>query len=81
MDTALVIARERSVVDDLTVRELSVAQLCAQGFTYKDISARLRLAPATARNHIAAVHRRLGVTRNSEVSGLLAMTAPPWPPE
>ena len=81
VDTALVIARERSVVDDLTARERSVAQLCAQGFTYKGISARLRLAPATARNHIAAVHRRLGVTRNSEISGLLAMTAPPWPAE
>src|SRR5581483_1994091 len=79
VDTALIVARERSVVDDLTPRERSVADLCAQGLTYRDIASWLGLAPATARNHLAAVHRRLGVTRNSEVASLLAMAAAPWP--
>lgn len=80
VDTALVVIRRRSVVDDLTARERSVAELSAQGLTYRDIASWLGLAPATARNHLAAVHRRLGVTRNSEVASLLAMAAPPWPP-
>ncbi|MBS0362242.1 MAG: helix-turn-helix transcriptional regulator [Proteobacteria bacterium] len=79
VDTALVVARKRSLVDDLTARERAVAELCAQGLTYRDIAAWLSLAPATARNHLAAVHRRLGVTRNSEVASLLAMAAAPWP--
>lgn len=81
VDTTLIVARKRSVADDLTARERSVAELCAQGFTYRDIASRLSLAPATARNHLAAVHRRLAVTRNSEVASLLAMAAPPWPPD
>ena len=72
VDTALVTARQRSVVDHLTVRERTVAELCAQGMTYKEISAALNLAPATARNHIAAVHKRLGVARNGEIARLLA---------
>ncbi len=79
VDTTLIVARERSVVDELTARERAVAELCAQGFNYREIAAQLKVAPATARNHFAAVHRRLGVTRNSEVAGLLAMARAPWP--
>jgi DNA-binding CsgD family transcriptional regulator len=66
-------------VDDLTARERRVAELSARGLTYRDIASVLGLAPATARNHLAAVHRRLGVTRNSEVASLLATAAAPWP--
>jgi DNA-binding CsgD family transcriptional regulator len=72
IDTALVTVRRRTAVDDLTPRERTVAELCAQGMTYKQISAALDLAPATARNHIAAVHKRLAVARNSEIASLLA---------
>ena len=79
VDTTLIVARERSVVDELAARERAVAELCAQGLNYREIAARLEVAPATARNHFAAVHRRLGVTRNSEVAGLLAMARAPWP--
>ena len=78
VDTTLIVARERSVADELTARERAVAELCAQGLNYREIAARLQVAPATARNHFAAVHRRLGVTRNSEVAGLLAMARAPW---
>lgn len=78
VDTALMVARERSLVDDLTARERSVAELCAQGLSYRDISSRLGLATATTRNHLAAVHRRLNVTRNSEVASLMARAAAPW---
>lgn len=81
VDTALVVVRQRSVVDDLTARERAVAELCAQGLTFRDIASWLGLAPTTARNHLAAVHRRLGVTRNSEVASLLAMAAAPLPAE
>jgi DNA-binding CsgD family transcriptional regulator len=79
VDTSLIVVRKRSAADDLTTRERSVAELCAQGLTYREIAARLGLAPATARNHLAAVHRRLGVTRNSEVASMLATTVTPWP--
>jgi DNA-binding CsgD family transcriptional regulator len=73
VDTTLVTVRRRNAVDALTARERRVAELCAQGMTYKEISAALDLAPATARNHIAAVHKRLAVTRNGEIASLLAI--------
>ena len=80
IDTAVIAVRERSAIDDLTVRERAVAELCGQGFSYKEISASLNIAPSTARNHIAAVHKRLNVKRNSEIGRLLTQTATPWPP-
>jgi DNA-binding CsgD family transcriptional regulator len=79
VDTTLVVARARSFADDLTARQRAVAELCARGLTYKEIAGMLGVAPATARNHLEAVHRRLGVTRNSEVAGLLATATAPWP--
>jgi DNA-binding CsgD family transcriptional regulator len=71
-DVSLLLIRERVVADNLRPRERAVAQLCAGGASYRDIAQALGIAPATARNHIAAVHRRLGVNRNSEISALLA---------
>lgn len=71
-DVSMLLIRERVVADDLRPRERTVAQLCSGGATYREIADTLGIAPATARNHIAAVHRRLGVSRNSEISALLA---------
>jgi DNA-binding CsgD family transcriptional regulator len=48
------------------------AELCAQSASYRDIAATLGIAPAIARNHIAAVHKRLGVNRNAAIASLLA---------
>ncbi len=71
-DVSLLLVRQRVVADDLRPRERAVAQLCAGGASYREIAQTLGIAPATARNHIAAVHRRLGVNRNSEIAALLA---------
>lgn len=71
-DVSLLLIRKRVVADDLRPREREVAQLCAGGASYREIADALGIASATARNHIAAVHRRLGVNRNSEISALLA---------
>jgi DNA-binding CsgD family transcriptional regulator len=72
IDAALVTLRERCPADDLTPRELQVAELCALGMTYREIAGRLGIAASTARNHIAAVHQRLGVKRKTEIAGILA---------
>jgi DNA-binding CsgD family transcriptional regulator len=74
VDTSLLTIRPRVAVDDLTLREHRVAELCAQGKTYREISTLLDLAPSTTRNHIASIHRRLGVSRNSEVATQLRIT-------
>jgi DNA-binding CsgD family transcriptional regulator len=71
-DVSLLQIRRRVIADDLSPRERAVAELAAGGASYRDIAAALSIAPATARNHIAAVHRRLGVSRNAAIAALLA---------
>jgi DNA-binding CsgD family transcriptional regulator len=75
LDVSLLLARERVAADSLSPREREVATLCAGGHSYREIASHLGIAPTTARNHIAAVHRRLGVSRNSEISAALATAA------
>lgn len=45
----------------LSRRELTVAQRYASGETYREIASALHIAPATVRNHLAAIYRKLGV--------------------
>ncbi|MEM9574831.1 MAG: helix-turn-helix transcriptional regulator [Pseudomonadota bacterium] len=71
-DLSLLIVRDRVKADSLTAKQMSVAQLCVDGLTYREIADHLSIAPSTARNHIAAIHERLMVNRNSEIARLLA---------
>ena len=45
----------------LSERESTVAERYAQGETYKEIAATLHIAPATVRNHLASIYRKLEV--------------------
>ncbi len=45
----------------LSEREKTIAERYAQGETYKQIAQALCIAPATVRNHLAAVYRKLDV--------------------
>ena len=60
--------RARCRADSLTPREHTVASLVAKGCTYKEIARLLNRAPATVRNHIQAIHEKLGV---NHVAGLI----------
>ncbi len=54
-------ARPSCAADHLTPREWQVAWLLAKGLSHKEIARQLDRAPATVRNHIQAIYRRLGV--------------------
>lgn len=71
-DLSLIVSRVRVKADRLTNKQYVVAKLCVEGFTYREIANHLFIAPSTARNHIAAIHDRLSVNRNSEIAALLA---------
>lgn len=51
----------------LSEREFTVAERYATGETHKEIAAKLHIAPATVRNHLAAIFRKLEVKNKSEL--------------
>ncbi|MGF6289642.1 response regulator transcription factor [Paraburkholderia youngii] len=68
---ALVRARLATSVDLLTEREREVAHCVASGLTHKEVARRMGIAPATVRNHLQAIHRRVGARNNAELATLL----------
>jgi DNA-binding CsgD family transcriptional regulator len=56
----------------LTVRQLEVASLVAQGMPNTEIAARLVLAPKTVEHHVSAILRKLGVQSRLEVGAAAA---------
>ncbi|MGF6289656.1 response regulator transcription factor [Paraburkholderia youngii] len=68
---ALVRGRLATSVDLLTEREIEVARCVASGLTHKEVARRQGIAPATVRNHLQAIHRRVGARNNAELAALL----------
>jgi DNA-binding CsgD family transcriptional regulator len=65
----------------LTERESQVALAVVRGLATKELAARLRLSPHTARQHLKRVFGKLGVSSRSELAGLLLGAAvAPGPP-
>ncbi|MDR7332240.1 helix-turn-helix transcriptional regulator [Roseateles asaccharophilus] len=64
--------RPSSRIDQLTQREREVAGLYAGGSSYKEISKRLALSPATVRNHLANIYRKLEVGHRTGLIGALS---------
>ncbi len=56
----------------LSPRQAQVAELMAEGLTYRDIAQQLEIEPNTARRHCEHVLQRLGVHTRSEVRRALA---------
>ncbi|MGD0115388.1 MAG: response regulator transcription factor [Dehalococcoidia bacterium] len=54
--------------DDLSSREKEVLALIAQGYTNKEIAAKLMLSPFTARNHVIRILDKMGLSRRSEAA-------------
>jgi DNA-binding NarL/FixJ family response regulator len=54
--------------DDLSQREREVLLLIAQGYTNKEIAAKLMVSPFTARNHVIRILDKMGLSRRSEAA-------------
>lgn len=54
-------------VNLLSEREISVAQYYSLGQSYKQIAQKLKVSPATIRNQIASVYRKLEVKNKAEL--------------
>ncbi|TXL57707.1 helix-turn-helix transcriptional regulator [Aeromicrobium terrae] len=55
----------------LTDREAEVAQLVANGMSYRDIGEKLFISPKTVEHHVARIRRRLGADSRSEMLEVL----------
>ncbi len=67
----LAVLRKKGPLDQLTARELEVAKQLARGESHKEIARDLAIAPATARNHIARIHAKLGSSKGTQVAAML----------
>jgi two-component system nitrate/nitrite response regulator NarL len=69
---ALASGRNAPLADfQLTPREREIAALIACNLPNKEIARRLRLGPATVRNHVHNVLQKLSIHRRGDVAGLL----------
>ena len=57
--------------DGLTPAEHRVAKLAADGLQYKQIARLLHVAPATVRNQLQSVYRKLGVTNKTALAAVM----------
>jgi DNA-binding NarL/FixJ family response regulator len=66
--------RRRSAVDfeipadELSLRELDIVRLIADGLSNKEISARLYLSEKTIKNHTARIFAKFGVSARTQVA-------------
>ncbi len=62
-----IFAHRRTLTRKLTKREDQIAVLFASGKSYKNIAEKLNISPATVRNHIDSVYKKLDVSNKVEL--------------
>lgn len=60
----LIHGRGKLPIDTLTKTELAIAELTAQGLTYKEIARERNISPNTVRNHQVNFRKKLGLSKN-----------------
>lgn len=70
-DFLILRARNRTMLDTLSKREMEVANHFAAGVSYKRIAESLSLSPTTIRNHLSNLYSKLGIGNKAELIALL----------
>lgn len=63
------VAREK-VLDRLSPRQLTVAELLVRGKSYKDIGRTLGISPSTVTNHVNQINEKLGIGKREDLFSL-----------
>ncbi len=71
-DMLLLSVRKKSMLDQLSPRELEVARHFGRGMDYRKIALELNIAPATVRNHLQAIYSTLGVSNKVEMARIMS---------
>ncbi|MBO9046078.1 AAA family ATPase [Curtobacterium flaccumfaciens pv. flaccumfaciens] len=67
------LAEKSAVVAPLTSQELVVARLASRGMTNKEIADQMYLSHRTVGSHLRRAFSKLGVTRRSQLAGVVAL--------
>jgi DNA-binding CsgD family transcriptional regulator len=62
--------RDPSTITQLTPQEVQIARFVAQGFSNRDVAAKLFLSPRTIDFHLRNVFAKLGISRRTELTRL-----------
>ena len=65
-------ARPKVAADHLNAREFTIAKMLASGLSHKDIAEKLNRSPETIRTHGKSIYKKLGTTKVTQLSALLA---------
>ncbi len=63
--------------EPLSLRQSEILTLVAQGLTYKEVGARVRLTPRTVKYHMAEIMRKLHLTNRAQVLAYVGRTGTP----
>jgi DNA-binding CsgD family transcriptional regulator len=64
-------ARARTGRDSLTVSELTVVHLIAEGATNRSVAEQLHLSPHTVKTHLHNAFAKLGITSRAQLTQLM----------
>ena len=70
-DLVLLDVRSRSTLDQLTQRKYEVAEHFGRRLSYKEIAKALGVSPATIRNHLQSIYKKLEISNKAKLIALL----------
>lgn len=68
-DMLMIVTQESSQLQGLTAKEREVAELFANGYSYKEVARLLNMSPATTRHHLRTIYRKLDINDKVELIG------------
>jgi DNA-binding CsgD family transcriptional regulator len=69
-----------AVMAVVSERELEVAKLLITGLSYKEIGAKMFIAPSTVKTHVLRIYEKTGVSNKMQLARLLGNPPPPRAP-
>jgi len=73
-------ARPKQPIDDFSSRTMKLAAYFAEGLSHKEIGQKMNISPATVRNHISVIYKKLQVNNKSQLAQLLSGIRQPRKP-
>lgn len=74
-------ARPKQPIDDFSSRTMKLAAYFADGLSHKEIGQKMNISPATVRNHISVIYKKLSVNNKSQLAQLLSGIRQPKSPD